>query len=1005
MQEEIKYWLRLYPEMKNIDELNEYLTKIFGCGLKEKLKREQFASKEVRKYKKKLNTFLDEDMKRKIKFAKFCEPVMAEYIDKLVDYLDENKIVEDKKIFVKSIILQSMVSISDIAYRVIVSEIKYAKQNNILKGKTSEQRYNYFVDILLDDEEYRNGIYNKYPFLVHVLDEKMQQLIDFVLEILENTRLHLNEIEKSVKEGVRLGLIKELDLGQGDLHCKGKSVSKLIFSNGVIYYKARNCRVDLQFQKILKYMNQEQIFQNGMKYRPLRMFVTDTCGWMEEVDYKHAKSYNEIEEYYIKLGGLLAILYSLNATDFHQENIIASGKNPMLVDLETLLNVEFTDDEFDPESAFGNVNRLLHQSVQAVGILPSKLHAGNNKGEFEIGGTVNKDRQKSPIKSPIVVNDNTDEISIKLGYAYMSCNRNVPIYKDKEILAEDCIEEIIFGFRKQYEWILNHKREYSTMIIKDFEGVSVRIIVKPTFMYAYISSIAKHPNFFVSEVQNELLNARIGLYTKDSSLTKAEIRAMKRYEIPYFYSIFGENFLRDDMGKKLNIKLYRSSKELFQEKMECLSKEDEELQMEIIRVAFFTQTPQSLHTNIKYSENETPVKKQEKEEYLVTAKKIADYLLRTSVNGVNGNGAVDVMWFESSPDRLDVDDWTYSVASFDLYNGTSGIGLFLLNMWKATGEIKYLNKSRETLEPIIRFIKNGTYNYTELLGAYNGIGSYLYFLSKFVISTGDNTLLPILKYGIDLLDDKIRTGKECDLVAGTIGLLAVMLNILEEHKEEELTEKAKKMAYKLFYSFYDDVKEENRIITYSGFAHGIAGCIPYLYKLYLYEQNQDVYGLFQRLLAYERKMFLEKENKNWKIKTNEINYGKAWCHGAPGILLEKTMLLNMGYKDKLLIDEIKWGIAQTIETGIGNNIVYCHGDIGNLEILYFAAQTLKDESMCAKCQNTYHDLYIQHIQQGWNDIRKSYSKCKGIMLGVSGIGFSLLRMSIRENIDNFLWIG
>ena len=71
MQEEIKYWLRLYPEMKNIDELNEYLTKIFGCGLKEKLKREQFASKEVRKYKKKLNTFLDEDMKRKIKLPNF----------------------------------------------------------------------------------------------------------------------------------------------------------------------------------------------------------------------------------------------------------------------------------------------------------------------------------------------------------------------------------------------------------------------------------------------------------------------------------------------------------------------------------------------------------------------------------------------------------------------------------------------------------------------------------------------------------------------------------------------------------------------------------------------------------------------------------------------------------------------------------------------------------------------------------------------------------------------
>lgn len=878
------------------------------------------------------------------------------------------------------------------------------KKKKLLKGETPEQRYNYFADTLLDDDEYRNGIYNEHPFLVHVLDEIMQQLIDFVLEILENTRLHLNEIEKNVREGVSLGLIKEIDLGQGDSHCKGKSASKLIFSNGVIYYKARNCKVDLKFQKILEYMNREQVFQNGMKYRPLKMFITDTCGWMEEVDYKHAASYDEIEEYYIKLGGLLAILYSLNATDFHQENIIANGKNPMLVDLESLLNVEFNDGQFDPESAFSNASRLLYRSVQAVGILPSKLHAGDNKGEFEIGGTVNKDKQKSPIKSPIVVNDNTDEISIKLEHSYMSRNRNVPMCKDKEILAGDCIEEIIIGFRTQYEWILSHKKEYCAMIIKYFEGASVRIIVKPTFMYAYISSIAKHPNFFVSEVQNELLNARIGLYTKDSSLTKAEIRAMKRYEIPYFYSIFGEFFLRDDMGKKLDTKLYRGSKELFQEKMECLSKEDKELQTEIIRVAFFTQTPESLHTDLKYSENETPVKKQEKEEYLVTAKKIADYLLKTSVNGVNGNGAVDAVWFESSPERLDVNDWTYSVASFDLYNGTSGIGLFLLNMWKATGEMKYLNKSRETLEVIVRFIGNGTYNYTELLGAYNGIGSYLYFLSKFVTATGNKALLQVLKSGIDLLDDKIGEVKECDLVSGSIGLLAVMLNILEEHKDEEVTKKAKRMAYKLFYSFCDAVKEENKIISYSGFAHGIAGCIPYLYKLYLYEQNQDVYQLFQGLLAYERKMFLEKENKNWKIRTNEINYGKAWCHGAPGLLLEKVMLLNMGYKDNLLTDEINWGIAQTIERGIGNNIVYCHGDIGNLDILYFAAQTLKDESMCVKCQNTYHDLYKAHIQQGWNDIQKSHSKCKGIMLGISGIGFSLLRMSVRETIDDFLWI-
>ena len=37
-------------------------------------------------------------------------------------------------------------------------------------------------------------------------------------------------------------------------------------------------------------------------------------------------------------GGYLAILYALEATDFHFENLIAAGEQPVLIDLETLFH-------------------------------------------------------------------------------------------------------------------------------------------------------------------------------------------------------------------------------------------------------------------------------------------------------------------------------------------------------------------------------------------------------------------------------------------------------------------------------------------------------------------------------------------------------------------------------------------------------------------------------------------------------------------------------------------
>ena len=40
-----------------------------------------------------------------------------------------------------------------------------------------------------------------------------------------------------------------------------------------------------------------------------------------------------MKRFYERQGGYLALLYMLQATDFHHENLIAAGEHPVLLDL------------------------------------------------------------------------------------------------------------------------------------------------------------------------------------------------------------------------------------------------------------------------------------------------------------------------------------------------------------------------------------------------------------------------------------------------------------------------------------------------------------------------------------------------------------------------------------------------------------------------------------------------------------------------------------------------
>jgi lantibiotic modifying enzyme len=120
----------------------------------------------------------------------------------------------------------------------------------------------------------------------------------------------------------------------------------------------------------------------------------------------------------------------------------------------------------------------------------------------------------------------------------------------------------------------------------------------------------------------------------------------------------------------------------------------------------------------------------------------------------------------------------------------------------------------------------------------------------------------------------------------------------------------------------------------------------------------------------------------------------AWCHGAAGIALSRMELLHASpTPDPYLKQEITSAIQTTLRTGFGHNHSLCHGDLGNLEVLLFAIQQCGMHQYTAELESLTEQILTRGEQQGWLSGIPLGVETPGLMLGLAGIGYQLLRLA------------
>lgn len=486
-----------------------------------------------------------------------------------------------------------------------------------------------------------------------------------------------------------------------------------------------------------------------------------------------------------------------------------------------------------------------------------------------------------------------------------------------------------------------------------------------------------------------------------------EIKDLLDNDIPFFVNYPDETKLLHSRGKIEGVYEERGI-DLVKGQLENMSEENCEIQLNFIRM--------SLMDEEKYTVNPVLVRRHDKDEKRLLeiecykkAKEIGEELARTAISG---NSAEDIGWIITNVTGVEETNWSVEPSGIDLYNGTPGILLFMAALYKITREEKYLEITKRGMNGIIKTlekclsIKNEMEKET-VIGAYTGETSNLFPLIVIGDIIGeDYTELcsKILSNTINVVDKD----ENFDVVAGAAGCILQTYNVvgrkgLEKKSIELISKCADYLIVKA--TKKDDMmmwKPQIASNALAGYSHGAAGIALALIKAGEILGKIEYFIAAEKALNYERSLYVEKE-KNWadiRALGGVTNYSQGiipatWCHGAPGILMSRIIMLEY-IKEEKAIKKIKKEIEVSLETtifkGFGKSHCLCHGDLGNIDIL-LQASNYSDKEKINNVVYSYLDANISKFKLGrYKCGLPGQNNTPSLMIGLAGIGYEFLKI-------------
>jgi type 2 lantibiotic biosynthesis protein LanM len=908
--------------------------------------------------------------------------------------------------------------------RTLTLELHVARLRGKLQGETTEERFQYFVhhvahkDVLL-------SVLEEYPVLARLAMTIVDHWVTFGSEFLSHLCADWQEICATFSPQSNPGIVIAAEAGAGDTHRRGRSVIKLTFSSGLkLVYKPKPLAVDIHFQELLHWLNERG---NHPALYCMKLLNRGSYGWSEFIPASSCTSLEEVTHFYERQGVYLALLYALDATDFHYENLIAMGEHPVLIDLEALFQPQFTLKGANPDNHW--VYDVMGHSVLRAGLLPQFMFMNTELEGIDMSGLGGHEGQKFPYPVPTWEDIGTDQARFVRRTTELPGQDNRPTLDEKGVDLLDYRHSIVAGFTMMYTLLQQHQAELLAGPLSHFMDDETRIILRATNTYARMLFEGTHPDLLSNTLDRDCfldtLWSAVEAEPLMAAVIAAERRDMHAEDIPMFTTTPGSYDIFASNGERISDFISETSFELVRKRLASFDEQDLSRQSWFIE-ASLTSTVMGAHEWRPKHESLQFMADSADRERLLNAAILA--CERISTLALSNDEMAHWLGVVLVAEK----QWMLMPLSASLYDGLAGVILFLAYMGSLTGNVDYMQMARKALYTMRKEVA-ALKKQMKALGAFDGWGGIIYVLTHLGSLWNEPEVLTEAEEIVEMLPELIEQDKTFEIMAGVAGCILALAGLYQVRPSARTREVALLCGDHLI----THAQPINGGVAWpsptpaaqplTGFSHGAAG-ISYSLLVLTEMTGEDRFRQTALLaMQYERSVFAP-EQQNWPdlriIKDDSANNKRtekgtqkseesiaeqvpsprcmlAWCHGAPGIGLGRLGSLQY-VDDAALRMEIDAALRSTLALGFGINYSLCHGDLGNLETIFMAAQVLGEAKYARAVEQLTAAILGGIDAHGWLTGVPFYVETPGLMTGLAGIGYELLRLAYPDRVPSVL---
>ena len=856
------------------------------------------------------------------------------------------------------------------------------------------------LDASFSQREFRLRFFERYPVLARDLVACVQNWRCMVGQML--TRLADDAYELGLT-GLLPGSILAVWSVEfsGDRHSGGQTVAILTFEDGHrLVYKPRDCNSFALYRDFLGVIAPE-MHTEARLYVP-KFLIRPGYGWIEFIH--HAPASVAPQSHLRKLGALLAVAYVLGASDLHLENVIASARGPILVDLETI--VQNRSRSGSRSTAAALAASWLNASVLGSGILPVRLAVGESASidiSVATGGLHADDVHAAAVHQ--IVDPFTDRMRIESIEVPVGRSKNQPAGMTADLIRE-YRAVLAEGFSETCRAIMK-KRAQLVAFLGSAPNLIHRHIARATRSYSLLLTEFRQPSRLRNGLERDDLLRRLWVRLADNleeaPLIRSEEQSLRRLDVPLFSSAFDSRSLYVDGREVLPNYFARTARDDAISRITSLNESSIEESMRLISESILAATP-------------TPKARHQREEsgrgypgnlvsiFRDVGREQAEILMETAILGDD-----DATWI-SVASSTDSSGLEYRPLGPTLYDGLAGITFATSYAHRVYPDLGFDEFARRTAQALSDIVSDWIEARLTLpIGAFSGAAGLLYALSHYDREFDGNRYSHLRDAALRCLRDFVASDTYFDIMAGAAGAIAVIT--AEPFMTTNSHEKNATLRVLADHLLENAIRIDSATLTWEtgqsrarlgGFSHGATGIGWALARAASVLDDNVVARAAAQALHFDDTLFDPRENRWLDARPESLAQGRLypvhWCHGAAGIAMARASAAGI-LNDGTLLNYARNGALTTLSGSLPADDSLCHGTLGNLLSIEAEGHRLAAPVELSSFRGAIAERFSRCVPRV--GMPEGVTTVRGLMLGTAGIIYALSKQ-IDPSIPNVM---